>query len=95
MTWQPGASLDSLKTRANILRQIRRFFDDRDVLEVETPLLTSAGVTDPHLVNFKTQYLLPGEKQGKTLFLQRTNEMRSSSAMTGSGFVQNPSHARD
>ena len=74
MTWQPGASLDSLKTRANILRQIRRFFDDRDVLEVETPLLTSAGVTDPHLVNFKTQYLLPGEKQGKTLFLQTSPE---------------------
>ena len=57
-----------------MLRHIREFFYQRNVLEVETPLLASAGVTDPYLVNFETQYLLPGESRGKSLFLQTSPE---------------------
>lgn len=74
MTWQPGANLKNMKTRAHMLRQIREFFHRHNVLEVETPLLASAGVTDPHLINFDTQYLLPGESKGQTLYLQTSPE---------------------
>lgn len=74
MTWQPGANANTLKARAQMLRQIREFFFERDVLEVETPLMASAGVTDPHLVNFETQYLMPGETSGSQLFLQTSPE---------------------
>lgn len=35
--------------RARLNREIRDFFHDRDVLEVETPLLGRFGVTDPHI----------------------------------------------
>lgn len=49
MSWQPSASIETLKARADCYRYIRAFFDLRDVLEVETPLLSKAGVSDPYL----------------------------------------------
>ena len=49
MNWQPSASLTTLRYRARVLRQIRDFFAARDVLEVETPLLSSATVTDAYI----------------------------------------------
>ena len=47
--WQPSATLDALRQRANVMAQLRQFFADRGVLEVETPLLCQHGVTDPHM----------------------------------------------
>lgn len=47
MSWQPAADLDMLRNRAALLQRVRDFFAERQVLEVETPLLCSAGVTDP------------------------------------------------
>jgi lysyl-tRNA synthetase class 2 len=45
----PTASLDMLRRRADLLKQVRRFFDDRGFLEVETPLLSHDTVVDRHL----------------------------------------------
>ena len=42
-----GASLGTLRQRAAMLAEIRAFFAARGVLEVETPALSHAGVTDP------------------------------------------------
>lgn len=39
-----------------MLKDIRAFFDARDVLEVDTPLLASAGNTDPHTESLKTVF---------------------------------------
>lgn len=50
--WQPAASLAALHARAGMLARIRQFFAQRDVLEVETPILSRAGNTDPHLASF-------------------------------------------
>lgn len=38
-----------LRARAGLLGRIREFFNERDVLEVETPLLCSSGITDPSI----------------------------------------------
>ena len=45
----PTASLDMLRRRAELLKRVRRFFDERGFLEVETPLLSHDTVVDRHL----------------------------------------------
>lgn len=49
--WQPSASIEMLRLRAALLRHVRTFFDARGVLEVETPLLSRAAITDPNLAS--------------------------------------------
>lgn len=47
--WKPSASLQNLQQRAQVLAKIRQFFFERDVLEVETPLLASTTVSDVYI----------------------------------------------
>lgn len=72
--WQPSASIETLKARAKLLAQIRQFFANRNVTEVDTPLLASAGVTDLHLHNLKTEFIGPGFANGIKLHLQTSPE---------------------
>ena len=53
--WRPAATWETLSQRAEMLGSLRRYFADNGVLEVETPLLASAGVTDPHIPGFITE----------------------------------------
>ncbi len=71
--WRPTASLDSLRRRAAILAAARRFFAERDVLEVETPLLSQGTVTDLHLHTLRTVVDAPGGGP-ETLWLQTSPE---------------------
>ena len=50
--WRPSAPLVNLSERAALLAQLRAFFLDRAVLEVETPLLSQATVPDPGIEVF-------------------------------------------
>lgn len=50
--WRPSAPLAQLRQRALLSQQVRQFFLARDVLEVETPLLAQAPVTEPHTPAF-------------------------------------------
>ncbi len=54
--WQPSASLTTLQQRAKLLRTIRQFFSVRHVLEVNTPVVVKAGVSDPHLDSFMLEH---------------------------------------
>ena len=72
--WAPSASIKTLKKRAAILRTIREFFYTRNVMEVETPSLSSASVTDVHLASFNTQFVGPGHAGGLPLYLQTSPE---------------------
>ncbi|MWN06359.1 elongation factor P--(R)-beta-lysine ligase [Gilliamella sp. Pas-s95] len=65
MTWQPSASINNLLKRAKIVSQVRQFFADRCILEVETPILSQYAVTDVHLSSFHTKFLKPGELEGQ------------------------------
>ncbi len=50
-SWQPEATTEGLKRRAEILNRTRQFFTERDVLEVETPIACAYGVTEAHIQN--------------------------------------------
>ncbi len=47
--WRPGPAPSLLARRARMLARIRDFFAERTVLEVNTPLITPAGITDIHI----------------------------------------------
>ncbi len=47
--WRPSAALSTLRERVRLLVRLRDFFDQRDVLEVSTPVLSAAAATDPAL----------------------------------------------
>ena len=48
-TFEPLADREALQQRALMYQRIRDFFSEREVLEVDTPLLGSATVTDAHI----------------------------------------------
>jgi lysyl-tRNA synthetase class 2 len=86
--WAPTCSPDALRKRARLLAAIRRFFEARNVLEVETPLLCHTGVTDPHLHPFVTRFCLPGENTGRDLYLQTSPEFAMKRLLaSGSGSI--------
>lgn len=72
--WRPTASIDNLRRRAGIIGQIRRFFTERNVLEVETPALSSAAVSDPHLFPFMTAFVAEGGGASQHLYLHTSPE---------------------
>lgn len=57
--WKPTANAKALRLRAELYALIRRYFAERKVLEVETPILSSAGNTDPNIESFQLQFLGP------------------------------------
>lgn len=54
--WRPTAAPDALRLRARLNATIRAFFAARGVLEVETPLLSRAGNTDPNIASFALDF---------------------------------------
>lgn len=47
--WRPTAGPGVAKSRAGLLRRAREFFDAREILEVDTSVLSKFAVTDPHI----------------------------------------------
>lgn len=67
--WRPSASLERLQLRAALLARTRAFFAARRVLEVDTPVLVNAPVTDAHIHSVSAA---PGA--GLRLFLHTSPE---------------------
>jgi len=70
--WRPTASWENLKRRAEILAQIREFFEKRGVLEVETPLAAAAPASDLHLHSIRLE--LDAGPERRELYLQTSPE---------------------
>ena len=56
MSWQPTALPEALRLRAAFNRLVREFFHARDVLEVETPVMSLAGNTEPNIASFALEF---------------------------------------
>jgi len=94
MQWQPSASIATLKNRAKIIAKIREFFEKRQVMEVETPTLSQATVTDVHLHTFDTTFVGPGFADGKQLYMQTSPEFHMKRLLcAGSGAIYQMSKA--
>ena len=70
--WRPGAGLEALRLRARLYAVVRDFFARRDVLEVETPVLSRAGNTDANIASFSLEF------SGRTDGAPRTRWLRTS-----------------
>ncbi len=57
--WRPTASRQAIEARARLLADIRLFFAERNVLEVETAQLSSAGNSDPNISSIATDSVVP------------------------------------
>lgn len=70
--WAPSATRDAVRLRAWLNRLVREFFHARGVLEVETPVLSIAGNTDPNIASFSLPF------SGRTDGAPRTRWLRTS-----------------
>ncbi len=68
--WLPSASPEGLAARADLLQALRRFFCDRGVMEVETPLLSQGTVPDAGIDVFR----LPRKSDEPDRYLQTSPE---------------------
>lgn len=71
-SYHPTISLDMAVKRAQMLAKIRQFFAQRDILEVQTPLLSQAGNTDLFLQSVSAN--LTHLDQPKTYYLHTSPE---------------------
>lgn len=70
--WRPSASFDAIRLRARLNALVREFFAARGVLEVETPVLSRAGNSEPNIASFSLQF------SGRTDGVPRTRWLRTS-----------------
>lgn len=66
---------DTLQKRADILQSLRHFFQERQVIEVETPLLGKAADPSPHLATFICQSNDHSGKHPPLYYLQTSPEL--------------------
>lgn len=88
MNWQPTASIEQLKSRAKVIQTIRQFFANKNVLEVDTPAMSYATVTDIHLHTFQTEFVGPGYADGRKLYFMTSPEFHMKRLLAaGSGCI--------
>ncbi len=54
MTWQPNSGVAAARARAEMTSTCREFFATRQILEVNTPVLSATTVTDPNIESLAT-----------------------------------------
>ena len=53
MSWEPACSIEVLEQRSRLLHDVRTFFREKKILEVQTSVLAQYGVTDPAIDNIQ------------------------------------------
>ena len=71
-SWGPSANFGTIRLRARLNALVRAFFAERDVLEVETPVLSLGGNSEPNIASFSLEF------SGRTDGAPRTRWLRTS-----------------
>ena len=77
MWWQPdrfAAKTVKLRTRMTLIRSIRRFFEDQDFWEVETPILQVCPVMDTHILGIRADIRGVDKQVDRTRYLHTSPE---------------------
>ncbi len=53
-SWQPTATIEVIKQRAALLNNIREFMRCREIIEVDTPVLSHYAISDPYIQSMAT-----------------------------------------
>ncbi|OOV86386.1 elongation factor P--(R)-beta-lysine ligase [Oceanospirillum linum] len=86
--WQPSAKIRNLRLRAEVLKQVRDFFAECNVLEVQTPVLGRAGSTDAYLSSMQSRCSGGGLSEPLDLYLQTSPEFHMKRLLAaGSGAI--------
>ncbi len=72
--WQPSATFETLRLRAQLSARVRNFFAQRAVLEVETPMLSAAATPAPYIDSFTVAYRGPQAPSNGQLYLHTSPE---------------------
>jgi len=72
--WQPTASIENLRKRAELFGYIREFFKQRDVLEVDTPVMSHCAVSDPFIDSIEVNYQASVGLEIAPMYLQTSPE---------------------
>src|SRR5438552_2527226 len=84
--WRPDrlkARRANLAVRTRILAAVRRFFAERDYLEVETPALQPSPGLEPHLKAFTTTLHDPGDGIARPRYLHTSPEFAMKKLLAG------------
>jgi len=65
---------EALRLRARLYASLRAFFAERGVTEVETPILSRAGNTEPNIDGFSTTFAGPVDAGARQRFLRTSPE---------------------
>ena len=92
--WRPSAAREQLVARARLLARVREFFAARGVLEVDTPMIINAPVSDVHIHSARVE--LSAELAGSPparLFLHTSPEYAMKRLLAaGSGDIYQVCH---
>ncbi len=87
-SWRPYADYNSIKLRAEVLGKIRQFMLEQNILEVETPVLAHAPVTELQIASFSTDFVSLQQDSNVSLYLQTSPEYAMKRLLaSGSGAI--------
>jgi elongation factor P--(R)-beta-lysine ligase len=90
-SWRPTATRERLASRAAALAQVRSFFAKRGVLEVDTPVVVNAPVTDVHIHSAEVRF--PDAPASARFFLHTSPEFAMKRLLAcGSGDIYQVCH---
>jgi lysyl-tRNA synthetase class 2 len=71
--WRPTATIELLRRRAELLSRVRQFFDSRNFIEVQTPVLSHETIIDRYLDPIPVDVVIAGAP--RRVYLQTSPEL--------------------